>query len=319
MAGSGTSASTPPTGRSAGRVLVTGASGFVGRAVVRALADAGFEVHGLVRDPAKGERVRESGGIPFHGAMEDRESLATAVRGCAAAIHLAANPSRDEDPYQVRVEGVRHLIEAGRPHGLRRLVVGSGYWVYRGQATEITEETEVDPQGESRVNFETERAALTDGAAIGLEVVVVRPGMIYGDGSWFRGLASAVRSGEYAVVGDGANRWSFAASADTASAFQRVLAAGRPGEVYNVADNASGSYREFVDFVAARLGVNPPGSISLEEAESEMGEVVARHLAADRAMSSAKLQALGWSPRFVSYREGVPNLLREMFPRGAGR
>ncbi|MGA8275684.1 MAG: NAD(P)-dependent oxidoreductase [Thermoplasmata archaeon] len=301
------------------RVLVVGASGFLGRAVVRSLAEEGFEVHGLARDTAKGERVRESGGIPFVGDILDPPSLRAAAKGCGAAIHLAAHPSRDEDEVRVRVEGTQRLLDAARSEGLTRVVIGSGYWVYPGQPGWITEESPVDPRGEAQANFDAERVGLRANAPGTLDVLVLRPGMVYGDGSWFRSLALSIRSGEYSVVGDGKNRWSFVALPDTASAFARVLASGVPGEIYNVVDGTPAPLREFADFVAVEIGATSPKSVPEAAAAREMDEVVAHHLAADRPTSNQKLLGLGWRPRFSTYREGVPGVLREIFPRGTGR
>jgi nucleoside-diphosphate-sugar epimerase len=301
------------------RVLVVGASGFLGRSVVRSLAEEGLEVRGLVRDLAKGERVRENGGIPFVGDVLDERSLRAAATGCAGAIHLAANPSRDEEAMQVRVEGGRHLVEAARDAGISRLVIGSGYWVYPGQTEPITETSPVDPRGESLVNYETERLGLSAHAAGRLDVTVLRPGMVYGDGSWFRAVATSLRSGEYSVVGDGKNRWSFVSLGDAGRAFATVLRLGVGGEVYNVVDGSPAPLREFADFVAAQLGAAAPPSVSVEEAGAEMGAAVAQHLAADRPTSAEKLRALGWTPRYPTYRDGVPPLLREMFRHGSVR
>jgi len=299
--------------------LVVGAGGFLGRAVVRALTEAGHEVHGLVRDPAKGELVRQSGGIPFVGDLLDRRALRTAARGCAAAIHLAAHPSKDEDAARVRVEGARELLEVAREGGISRVILGSGYWVYRGQPTLITEASPVDPRGEAQANYDAERVGLRANSPGSLDVLVVRPGMVYGPGSWFRALAVSVQSGGYSVVGDGKNRWSFVSLSDTGTAFVQILSAGVAGEVYNVADGNPASLREFVDYVAGQIGVAPPGSVSLEAAAADVGDVVAGHLAADRPTSNEKLVGLGWHARFPSYRDGVPGVLREIFPRAGGR
>jgi nucleoside-diphosphate-sugar epimerase len=298
---------------------VAGASGFLGRAVVRALADEGLRVHGLVRDTAKGERVRESGGIPFVGDILEPASLREAARGCRAAIHLAAHPSRDEDEARVRVEGTQRLVETARSEGMTRVLVGSGYWVYAGQSDWITEDSAVDPRGESRANFDAERIGLAANTPGTMDVLVLRPGMVYGDGSWFRALALAVRSGEYTLTGDGTNRWSFVALSDTATAYARVLAVGVGGEVYNVVDGSPAPLREFVEFVAAQEGAPAPGERTEAEAAGDVGEDVAHHLAADRPTSNGKLLALGWRPRFPTYRDGIPGVVREIFPRGSGR
>jgi len=232
---------------------------------------------------------------------------------------LAAHPSGGEDAARVRVEGTRVLLETAREERIARLIVGSGYWVYQSQPDWIHEGSPVDPRGESQVNFDAEQVGLRANAPGELEVLIVRPGMVYGDGSWFRALAGSIRSGEYTVVGEGTNRWSFVALRDTGSAFARVLRSGAAGAIYNVVDGSPASLREFVDFVAAQLGVAPARSITPEVAIAELGEVVAYHLAADRPTSNEKLQGLGWRPRSPTYREGVPDVLREIFPRGGER
>ncbi|MCI4333328.1 MAG: NAD(P)H-binding protein [Thermoplasmata archaeon] len=303
--------------RSRAPVLVAGATGFLGRSVVRAISRTGIEVRGLVRDPRKQELVREDGGIPVSGDVLDVPSLRRALAGCGAVIQLAANPPPPTDPARVRVEGTQNIATAARREGVGRLVIGSGYWVYRGQAELIREDSPVDPRGESRLNYDAERAGLEANSPGDLEVLVVRPGMVYGNGSWFRDFAQAIGAGEYQVVGGGANRWSFVERGDAGTAFRAILESGMGAEVYNVVDGHPAPLRDFADLVAAELGAPSPPNLSLREAAHEMGEVITHHLAADRPTSADKLKALGWKPYFSSVQDGVPGLLREMFPRGA--
>ncbi|MCI4341439.1 MAG: NAD(P)H-binding protein [Thermoplasmata archaeon] len=284
---------------------------------MRAFSRAGYRVRGLVRSPAAAARVRVEGGEAVQGDVLDPGLLKAALAGCAGVIHVASNST---DPLQnscVRVEGTRNLVEASGQGGVSRMVIGSGYWVYRGQSEPIMENSPLEPLGESRVNFEAELVGREATALGELGVLVVRPGMVYGDGSWFRGLAESVRVGEYRVVGDGMNRWSFIDRWDAGTAFLRVFEAGTPGEIYNAVDGHPAPLREFAAFVAAELSVPPPTTLSLPEAITLYGELVARHLAADRPASGAKLIGLGWQPLFTSFKEGVPRLLREMFPRAA--
>ena len=298
------------------KVLVAGAAGYLGSAVVRALVDDGNEVVGLVRDPRQTERVRAAGGTAAIGDLLDAESVDGAAGGCEAAVHLASATAEIGVPggraERVRVEGTRTLLGLGRSGTLRRLVLGSGYWVYRASEEMITERSPVDPRGESRINYEAERAALAGNRSAGLEVLVVRPGMVYGDGSWFRSTFDAIRSGEYRLVGDGANRWSFVARTDAGTGFARVLRSGSPGEIYNLVDGRPAPWREFAEFLADALGRPRPARLSPEQADVAYGPDVAHHLAADRPTSAQKLAELGWRPRYPSYREGLTDLLARM-------
>ncbi len=298
------------------KVLVAGAGGFLGHAVARSLASDGADVVGLVRNPAQTERLRSAGATPEIGDLLDPGAVARAARGCEAAVHLAAAPDEPAGEAgraeRVRVEGARVLLRVARSEGLRRLVIGSGYWVYRGGSGELTERSPVEPLGESRINFETERVALTEAGASGPEVLVVRPGMVYGDGSWFRSTLDGIRAGEYRIVGDGANRWSFVARDDVGTGFARILERGAAGEVYNLVDGRPAPWREFIEYVATAVARPTPESVSPESGAARYGREVAHHLAADRAASSAKLEALGWRPRYPSYREGIAELLKTM-------
>ncbi len=309
-----TTADTPDRSRAGKRILVVGASGFLGRSVVRSFSRAGYEVRGLVRDPAKGVRVQEDGGTPVVGDVLNVRSLEKAASGCFGAIHLAANPPSESDTVRVRVEGTRNILEAAGRRGVGRVVIGSGYWVYRGRPELIRENSPVDPRGESRINYDAERAGMEANSPGELDVLAVRPGMVYGNGSWFQDVATAIRSGKYRLVGDGRNRWSFVDRWDAGTAFRTVLESGKAGEVYNVVDGHPATLREFTDFVATELEVPPPVSMTLEAAVGEMGDAVAHHLAADRPTSNDKLSQLGWRARVSSYRDGIPDLLREMFP-----
>jgi len=298
-----------------GRVLVVGAGGYLGRSVVRALSKADYEARGLVHSQQKAALVRADGGLPVVGDILDPRSVRSAAANCSGVVHLAANPSEGSDPARVRVEGTRNLVAAAREEGILRLVVGSGYWVYRGQSGVIREDSPVDPQGESQINYDAERAGLEANSPGRLEVLIARPGMVYGDGSWFRGMAESVKSGEYRVVGEGKNRWSFVDRWDTGTAFVQILESGIAGAVYNVVDGRPASLREFADRVAAELGVVSPPSMAIDAAGREMGTAVAHHLAADRAASNEKLLAIGWRPRVASYLDGIPSVLRSMFPK----
>ncbi|HTT45523.1 MAG TPA: NAD(P)-dependent oxidoreductase [Thermoplasmata archaeon] len=298
------------------RALVAGAGGYLGQAIVHALAGSGWEVRGLVRTPSAIRRVEAEGGRPVVADILDSAAVENTAHGCDLLIHVAARAaSPADDPRyaaRVREEGCRNLLRAARIHGNRRVVVGSGYWVYADQPGTITEESPLDPRGESRVNFATEMTAKDPEIRGSTEVVVVRPGMVYGDGSWCRAALEAITDGTYRYIEAGANPWSFISREDAGMAFAHVAENGVPGEVYNVVDGRPTPWREFGDFVAHRLGRLPPGRLTVEEAERLYGPDVAHHLRARRACSSAKLERLGWKPRFREFREGLSATVPEL-------
>jgi nucleoside-diphosphate-sugar epimerase len=303
------------------RVLVAGASGFLGIATVRALAAAGYEVIGIVRSKEKGATVEAAGCTPAVGDLLDLPSLLEAARGCEALLHLAATVDSTAHALgqsmaaKVRVDGTYNLIAAARAVKARRLIVGSGTWLYGDRKETITENSLVDPYGTSMFNWQAERAAFGAQKAGELDVVVLRPGMVYGNGGWFREMVEEIRGGCYNVPGDGTNHWSPLHIDDCGEAFRVVLEKGKGGDVYVVADDEPVTLRAFVDFIADTLRVARPPSIPLEEAAKKLGGPTARHLAANQVLSNAKIQSLGWRPLFPNYRLGVPSVARAIVTR----
>jgi nucleoside-diphosphate-sugar epimerase len=295
------------------RVLVTGAGGFLGRNVVAAFASGPHEVRGLVRSDAQTERVRAAHGHPVRGDVLVPESLATAIEGCDLVVHLAqAGAGSLELRRQVRVEGVRNVAAAMRSSGVRRLLVGSGYWVYADSPDGITEGSPIAPVSISQVNFETEVVARQFSGRGRLEVVVVRPGMVYGGGSWFEEMVREIRDGRYRYILPGENYLSPVHEEDAGQAFRIIAEQWRPGETYLVVDDRPVPTRRFAEFVAEILQAPSPQGISFADAEREWGADIARLNLASRAASNAKLKTLGWRPGFRTFEDGVPSVLASM-------
>lgn len=295
------------------RALVAGADGFLGRAVVSALASHGHEVVALVHHdrgarPSLGPRV-----TTVVGDLLEPSTLGPALRGVDLAVHLAQAPASDLGHMRrVRVEGGRNLVAAVAAEGAKRVLVGSGYWVYRDSTEPIVEASPVAPMSLSSVNFEAEEVAREAGRKGGVSVGVVRPGMVYGDGSWFGEMVAELGRSTYRYLGDGTNFLSPIHLDDLGEAFRCLAERGDPTGLYLVVDDAPVDHRTFAEFVAERLGVPKPQGVPFEEAERDWGREIALLNAASRRASNARLRSTGWAPRYPSYREGVPEVLRRM-------
>lgn len=163
------------------RVLVTGATGFLGWHVARQLLDRNEKVRVLVRDPG---RLRELDGVEgMQGDLRDAESLARAVQGCSVVYHVAADYrlwTRDpQEMYRSNVDGTRSLLETARKAGVERFVytstVGCIGVPYGGIGDETLPISLDDMKGPyKRSKFLAERAAL-EFAGQGFPVVIVNP------------------------------------------------------------------------------------------------------------------------------------------------
>jgi len=213
------------------RVLVTGATGFVGPKVVHALRTLGHDVRALVRRPQRAGTLEAWGCELAEGDVTDAASLERAARGCDAAVHLVAIIRGAPADYErVMVQGTRDLVAAAVAAGVRRFVLMSALG---------TNERNKELVPYFRAKWETEQ--LVRGAA--LEHVVFRPSFVFGrDGGV---LPMFVRQVRYApltpVVGRGDGRlqpiWvedlaSFVAqSVDRPAAANRVFELGGPDAV----------------------------------------------------------------------------------------
>jgi nucleoside-diphosphate-sugar epimerase len=307
------------------RVLVTGATGLVGRALVASLLDDGRAVRILTRGsralpPAWAGRVEVC-----HGDLIRPDTLAAAVDGCGSLYHLAGE-LRDEARVQaVNADGTRHLLDAARQADLSHVVHMSSVGVMGiDRPGPVDEHTEGTPHtAYERSKREGERLAQAWGAATGVPVAVLRPTIVFGvrDGDGpdsFLALLRAIASGRFLFVGRNAVA-NYVYVDDVVAAARAAAARGASGTLI-VADPAP--LTGFVAAAAEALGVPPPRrvlprplasviAVGLEALGAIAGRPVPLTRARVRALStrtafrSARIDAvLGWRPA-VGYREGL--------------
>jgi NADH dehydrogenase len=197
-------------------IAITGASGFVGRHLVRAAVAAGHDVIGLVRSKRAAELVLEARGQPAALADEPK-ALARSLEGCRALVHLAQiGAERDGQTYQaVNVGLTARVVEAAQTAGVPRLVAFSGLGVARyGQSRRVTSRYFL-----SKLEAET----LVFGS--GLDAVVFRPSYVVGPGDAFvPAVLRAMAAGEVERPSDGSYRMQPIAVADATALVLKALA-----------------------------------------------------------------------------------------------
>jgi nucleoside-diphosphate-sugar epimerase len=304
------------------RVLVTGATGFVGRALVRRLLADGRQVRAAVRPGATAlPREVETAVIGDIGPETDWR---TALAGVGAIVHLAARAHvlRDSSPdvhalYRaVNTLGALRLAEAAAAAGVRRFVFLSSARVHGDHSTgaPFTESSPLaatDPYGRSKAEAERGLAALA--AAGGLDPVILRPPLVYGPGARgnFARLVRLVARGVPLPLGAVRNRRSLVFVGNLVDAIVRSLdhpAAAR--ETFMVSDGEDVSTAELVRRIAqaigrpARLMPVPVGLLRLGGAVTGHSDDVAR-LLDDLAVDSSKIRTrLAWRPPY-SLDEGL--------------
>ncbi len=278
------------------RIFVTGASGWVGSAVVEDLIDAGHSVVGLARSEANAETLSALGAEVHRGALEDLESLESGAAGADGVIHcafihdfsrMAENSAVDRRA--IEVMGAT-LKGSGRP-----LIATSGVALLRPGAV-ATEEIVRETGGSfPRVS---EQAALAL-APSGVRAMAVRLApTVHGDGDhgFVPQLVAIARAkGAAAYVGDGLNRWPAVHRRDAARLYRLAIENGTTGAQYHAVAEDGVPMRDIAAVIGRRLGL-PVVSVAPEKAADHFGWI-AMFAGMDMPASSALTrERLGWAP-----------------------
>jgi nucleoside-diphosphate-sugar epimerase len=244
------------------KVLVTGATGFVGGHLAHALATSGHTVRALVRPSSRAARLTEAGIEVFEGQLTSADDVRNAARDCSHIYHMAAAfrnvAFSDEHYHQVNVGGTLNVLAAGRAEGCERIVHCSTGGVHGHIERPPADETYRFKPGDvyQRTKLEAELAAAA-AAADGLPVSIVRPGAVYGEGDLrFLPLFRAIQHNRFAMVGSGRTRLHMVHVDDLVHGI--ILAGTHPrarGETFLLAGAEAPTLNEVANSVAQALGV----------------------------------------------------------------
>jgi nucleoside-diphosphate-sugar epimerase len=290
------------------RVLVTGASGFLGGFACDELRARGHAVTALVRRPGSAPAGCEEAHADLAGEPATlAAALAAARPDCV--LHLAAEIATQRDVARiaaVNVAGTARLLEACAAAGAPKLVFASTVVTGDARGALLDEDGPLPVEtAYGRSKQEGERLL----RASGLPGVVVRPSHVYGPGGWFaHELVKRLRQpGRFAVVGRGENWWDVVHVEDVARALCDAAESAPAGATYHVADDAPIRLADFVATIASALGVGAPRHVPVWLARiAAGGDPVAAVTRSARSSNARVKRELGWVPRYPMAAEGVP-------------
>jgi nucleoside-diphosphate-sugar epimerase len=309
------------------KVFVAGASGAIGKPLVRQLVAAGHEVTGTTRREERAAEIEGAGARAVVCDALDGPALIEAVAQASPEVvvnQLTSLPQR-YDPRKasfytatnrVRSEGGRNLLEAALAAGARRLLTQSIAFLYAPEGGWVKDEDarpfddapgHFGPAVESMLGHEREVLE-----APGLEGLVLRYGQFYGPGTYYAPdghLGREVRRRRFPIVGPGTGTFSFLHVEDAAGATVAALERGAPG-IYNVVDDEPAPLHEWLPVFAEALGAKPPRRVPVWLASLVAGRATAATATQLRGASNAKAKReLGWQPRYLSWRQGFHEAL----------
>ncbi len=295
------------------RVFVTGATGYIGSAVVDALQRASHDVIGLVRHQEKARRLATRNVHAAVGTLGNPATWHQEAASCDVFVHTAFEFS-DKGPEidRIAVDALIDLARHAAERGPAALIYTSGVWVLGSSDAPMDEDAPRHPAEISAWRPAHEDRVLA-AAGGNLRVAVVRPGIVYG-GS--RGIVSDLlrdaENGLMRIIGSGENHWPVVYDRDLADLYARIAGEPTASGIYHANDEGDERVRDIVAAIVDHRPHSPDvRHVPIAEARAKLGPL-ADALALDQRVRSTRAKALGWTPALRSISGNVARLFEEL-------
>lgn len=302
------------------KIFLAGATGAIGKPLIRELKEHGHEVIGTTRSEEKSADLRVLGAEPVILDALDRDAVIAAVAQAKpdAIVHqLTALSNIDfrhfersfELTNRLRTDGTDNLLAAACAAGVKGFVAQSyaGHPYARIGGPVKTEDDPLDPAPAAQMRSTIDAIKYLERAVLAFGGIVLRYGGFYGPGT---GLArrgeqlEMIRKRRFPLVGKSRAVWSLVHVDDAAAATVAALERAKPGTIYNIVDDEPAQVGEVVSYLAKVVGAKPPRRIPVWLARL-LGEHMVVMMDEVRGASNAKARReLGWEPAYRSWRDG---------------
>lgn len=301
-------------------VLVTGATGAIGRAVCRELVTHGYRVLGLARDDDAKARLPYAV-VPILGDVREPERWLAGIRRADVVIHLAlpaefGSGKKERSDAQREADEMASILERLGTHVRRekkRMIHTFGALMYEPNRDGwVTEASPVSSGRGFGIRHRTAYPVLARLRKKGLQAITVNPAFVYGPGGWFeRSMIEPMSRGESTFIGDGTQTMHYIEAMDAAAGYRLAIENGLQGDDYLLADDRPTTLGDFTRLVAREMGAPEPRPVPEEDLIPVLGAwAVEAYTFCPKVDSTRARERLGWTPRFRTVEEGVPAVVR---------
>lgn len=297
------------------KVFLAGATGVLGRRLVRLLHERGHHVVALARTDEKARWLESQGAEARQVSLFDADALSVAADGCSAVIHAAtsipqkARPScRDwAENDRIRREGTHALVRSAATIGARTYIQQSVVWVARPpDGAFFDEESPIARHPLMQSAQDGERIATEMGQKCGFDVSVLRCGWFYGaDAAHTQMFRDGLRKRRIPIIGNGDALWSCLHLDDAATAFLAAIEQPKTG-IWHVVDDQPVAVRDFLNEFARQLNAKPPRRVPAWLARLLAGRQAVEFFAQTTQTSNNRFcRNFPWKPSYSTFRDGL--------------
>ena len=304
------------------KVFVTGAAGFIGRAVTAELAKKGHEVIGMVVNDNDGRIVQEAGGRYVVGDLMQGGQWCSEVRDVDKVISLTQPLKSDENITldkaselgHIHAESVTNLIKAAADGRAKAIIVTNHSTCFGDRGGRwVSDADTIEPIGYCRPmsgSFEAIQRTAEDAE---LPLIQVYPALVYGNGSWFKRLINNFLDSNAHVVEPGNNYLSLIHVEDLAGLYAMIVEKVDTNETFCLSDDRPVVQRVLMDYIADMLDRQPVPMVDFKAYARENGILAAETMSSSTRVPGKKaIDSLEYVPRIRSYETGIPYTLKSM-------
>ena len=289
------------------KVLVTGASGFIGSRLSKKLISEGHDVYGIFHDsPCQIDGIQV-----INADLREDEFVIPDVEFDVVFHLAAATPLVKDKKKQKRInyEGTVNLFEKIKKK-TNFIIYASGLGVFGNAKEVVNEQSQIQPDTDFvKIRLEAQKFLENSCKENNIGFTVCYFGDVYGDGSWFTDMVvKKLKSGMMKVPGKGDYDKCFIHVDDAVGILVSIAKNNLKDQSYVCADSTSVTFKEFVDYTADKIGTKHPGGVPMFLAKGVLGGDLIKLLTTPMKISNQKVSEV-YSFVYPSYKEGINSIL----------